>query len=80
MDHDDDFEDEDFGDVDEHQENDVAHYKNTEARDDLNHIEGKMMQARNFNAPSSRTNNGARCSGTFNQKYSLAGQNNIHQQ
>ena len=55
MDHDDYFEDEDFGDVDEHQENDANHYKNTEARDDLNHIESKMMQARNFNNPSQRS-------------------------
>ena len=43
MDHDDDYEDDDFGDVDEHQENDINHHKNTEARDELNMIESKMM-------------------------------------
>lgn len=51
-DQDDDFEDEDFGDVDEHQENDAKHFKKTDARDDFNHVENKMMQARNFNPPS----------------------------
>lgn len=39
----DDSEDDDFGDVDEHQATDANLYKNTEARDELNLIENKMM-------------------------------------
>ena len=50
----DDSEDDDFGDVDEHQESDANLYKNSEARDELNLIENKM-KARNFNNPSART-------------------------
>lgn len=52
---DDDFEDDDFGDVDEHQADDANPYKNTEGNQELNLIEHKMMQDRNFGNPSQRT-------------------------
>ena len=42
-DHDDDFEDEDFGDVDEHQDQDANLFKNTDAKEDFNQIENKML-------------------------------------
>lgn len=72
---DDDFEDDDFGDVDEHQENDANHYKNTEARDDFNPVENKMLQARNFNQPSQRQHNAHRGSNAQAQSFAAAHHN-----